>query len=166
MAAFTYRLQTLLDQREELKKHAERELVALEQEFKKQTERMQTLQQTVQDLTEKHRQMKRDLLSKPGQGAALNAQKVQERIEYVKAVGFQVEEAQADVITQRGVIEQCESDVQHGKKRVQEATREVEVLQKHRTKQEDRFRRELQEKEDLMLDEIGNVLYANRSRSL
>lgn len=166
MAAFTYRLQTLLDQKEELKKQAERELVGLEAELKKQTERMQTLQDTVQALTEKHRQMRRDLFSKPDPSGALNAHKVQERMEYAKAVAFQVEDAQADVITQRGVIEQCESDVQLGKKRVQEATREVEVLQKHRTKQEERFRRELQEKEDLMLDEIGNVLYTNRSRAL
>ncbi|HEX3821579.1 MAG TPA: hypothetical protein VHW45_14690 [Candidatus Sulfotelmatobacter sp.] len=166
MAAFTYRLQTLLDQKEQLKKQAARELVALEEELRKQTARMQTLQQAVQELTEKRRQMRRDLLSNPAQGAALNAQMVQERAEYAKVVGFQIEDAQADVVTQRGVIEQCESDVQQGKRRAQEANREVEILQKHRAKQEERFRRELQEKEDLMLDEIGNVLYTNRSRSL
>jgi flagellar biosynthesis chaperone FliJ len=166
MAAFTYRLQTLLDQKEELKKQAERELVALEEDLKQQTARMEALQKTVQELTEKRNLMRRDLLSKPGQGMALNAQKVQERMEYAKAVGFQIEDAQTDVITQRGVIEQCESDVQQGKNRVQEANREVEVLQKHRAKQEERFRRELQVREELMLDEIGNVLYTNRSRSL
>ncbi len=84
MAAFTYRLQTLLDQKEELKKQAERELVGLEAELKKQTERMQTLQDTVQALTEKHRQMRRDLFSKPDPSGALNAHKVQERMEYAE----------------------------------------------------------------------------------
>src|SRR5215475_42907 len=111
MAAFTYRLQTLLDQKEEFKKQAERELVALEEELRRQMARMQTLQEAVQNLTEKRRQMRRDLMS-PGQGATLSAQKVQERIEYTKAVGFQIEDAQAEVVTQRGAIEQCESEVQ------------------------------------------------------
>jgi len=166
MAAFSYRLQTLLDQKEEFKKQAERELVALEEELEQQRTRLQILQETVEELTERRRQMRRDLLGSPGPNAAVSGLKVQERIEYEKAVGLQVEEAQADVITQRGVIERCELDVQQGKKRVQEATREVDVLQKHRAKQEERYRRELQEKEDLMLDEIGNVLYTNRSRSL
>src|SRR5215813_7725082 len=123
MAAFTYRLQTLLDQKEELKKQAERELVALEEDLRRQIASLETLQETVQTLTEKRQQMRRDLLN-PGQGATLSAQKVQERIEYTKAVGFQIEDAQAEVVTQRGVIEQCEFEVQQGKKSVQEANRE------------------------------------------
>jgi hypothetical protein len=54
--------------------------------------------------------------------------------------------------------------VQDAKGRVEEARREAEVLAKHRKKQEERFLREAQAKEDLELDEIGNVLYSTRQR--
>ena len=110
--------------------------------------------------------MRRELLSKPADGVALNAMKVQERVEYARAVALQIEDAQGDVNSQRSVVDQCETRVREAKKQVQAATREVEILQKHRAKQEERFVRELREKEDLELDEIGNVLYMTRRRSI
>jgi flagellar biosynthesis chaperone FliJ len=166
MAAFTYRLQLLLEQKEGIKKEAERDLVQAEKELEEQKRRLRELQQTVKDLVEKRQHMQRELLAKPTEGGALNARTVQERIEYSKAVGLQIEDAQSDVNSQHGRVEQCESEVREKRKRVQEATREVEILQKHRAKQEERFRRELREKEDLELDEIGNVLFMTRRRSI
>jgi flagellar biosynthesis chaperone FliJ len=165
MAAFIYRLQLLLEQKEEIKKEAERSLVQAEKELQSQVERLHALQQTVKELVEKRLQMQRELL-KPAEGGALNARTVQERIEYSKAVGLQIEDAQSDVNSQHMRVEQCETDVRENRKRMQEANREMEILQKHRAKQQERFQRELREKEDLELDEIGNVLFMTRRRSL
>lgn len=165
MAAFTYRLQLLLEQKEEIKKDAERNLLQAEKVLEEQVERLHALQQTVKDLIERRQQMQRELLAKPADGA-LNARTVQERIEYSKAVGMQIEDAQSEVNSQHIRVEQCETDVRESRKRVQEANREVEILQKHRAKQEERFQRELREKEDLELDEIGNVLFMTRRRSI
>lgn len=164
MAAFIYRLQLLLEQKEEIKKEAERSLVQAEKELQSQVERLHALQQTVKELVEKRLQMQRELL-KPAEGGALNARTVQERIEYSKAVGLQIEDAQSDVNSQHMRVEQCETDVRENRKRMQEANREMEILQKHRAKQQERFQRELRE-EDLELDEIGNVLFMTRRRSL
>jgi flagellar biosynthesis chaperone FliJ len=162
---FSYRLEPLLEQKEELKKDAERELGESQKELESQQATLRSLQQALQALVEKRQQMRRELLSKPADGLALNAMKVQERVEYAKAVALQIEDAQGDVNAQRSVVDQCETRVQEAKKQVQAATREVEILQKHRAKQEERFVRELREKEDLELDEIGNVLYMTRRRS-
>lgn len=163
---FSYRLEPLLEQKEEIKKDAERDLGESQKELESQQATLRSLQHALQALVEKRQQMRRELLSKPADGAALNAMKVQERVEYAKAVALQIEDAQGDVNSQRSVVDQCEARVREAKKQVQAATREVEILQKHRSKQEERFVRELREKEALELDEIGNVLYMTRRRSI
>ena len=166
MGTFIYRLQPLLEQKEEVKKQAERELGQLEKELEKQLATLDELQRALQQLIERRQQMRRELLKTPEGAAALNAAKVQERIEYANAVAMQIQDAQSDVNSQRSLVEECQERVQEGRARVQTANREVEVLQKHRAKQEERFVRELREKEDQELDEIGSVLYMTRRRSI
>lgn len=166
MSAFTYRLQLLLDQREELNKAAANHLLQEEVELEKQQERMHCLQKLLQELIEKRKQMRRELLKAPAEGGALDVMKVQERTVYIDAVSAQVDDVQSDIVSQRTAIDECRDRVRQAKNRLEEASREVEVLRKHRAKQEDRFQRELDEKEERTLDEIGNVLYTTRRRSI
>ena len=166
MAQFTYRLQRLLEQKEEARKEAERELTRQEHELEAQRSALQSLQQRETELVERREHMRRDLLKQPGEGVALAASEVTKRSEDVKVVGLQIEEAKKDVSSQRVVVELCETRVQQAKRRVEEARREVEVLTKHRAKQEERFQRALQVQEELELDEIGNVLHAARRRPI
>jgi len=166
MTQFTYRLQPLLEQKEEAEKEAEREQARQEQELQSQLAALRSLQQRERELVEKREQLRRELLSKPGEHGALTAREVLARSEYVQAVGFEIEEARNDVLAQRQLVEQCEIRVQEAKQRVAEARREVEVLTKHRAKQEERFLRELQVQEERALDEIGNALYTNRRRPI
>ncbi len=164
MAQFKYRLQLLLEQKEDAKKEAERQLARLQHELEMQVAALQALQQREKELVEKRARLRRELMAKPGEQAALMAHEVLERSEFVKVVGSQIAEVRNDVLLQRAVIETCELKVQEAKKSVEEAKREVEVLTKHRAKQEERFVREQLAKEDLELDEIGNVLYTTRRR--
>lgn len=166
MTGFKYRLQLLLEHKQEIKKEAERELLRREEELENQRATLEILRRRMQELIEKRHQLQRDLLSHPHMGPSLSGREVQQRIEYIKALGFQIEEAQADVSTQRTVVEDWQQRVQQAKKEVEDANREVEVLQKHRTKQEERFRREQEKQEELALDEIGNVLYTSRRTSI
>ena len=75
-----------------------------------------------------------------------------------------IEQARKDVLSQQMVIEERELSVELAKERVKQARREVEILVKHRSKQEERFSREEQVKEELALDEVGNVLYTTRKQ--
>ena len=162
MTQFTYRLQPLLEQKQEARKEAERELRRREQELDAQLAVLHSLQSQEQKLVEKRDQWRRDMLTKPGQGQALSGREVLERAEYVKALKLEIEDAKSAVLSQGLVVEQCEARMQASRERVEDARREVEVLTKHRSKQEERFLRERQAKEELALDEIGNVLYAAR----
>jgi len=162
MSGFVYRLRLLLERKEEAQKEAEAEVARREEELQLQIKHLEELKQREKDLMAKRVQMRRDLLAKPDSGQPLSAQDVQQRAEFVKAVGFQIEQAGNDVLAQRGVVESCEARVAQAKEWAKEARREVEVLTKHRSKQEELFLREEQAKEDLALDEIGNVLYSTR----
>jgi flagellar biosynthesis chaperone FliJ len=164
MAQFTYRLQLLLEQKEDAKREAERELARREHELEMQVAALRSLQQRQKELVERRERLRRELMAKPGEQGTLMAHEVLERSEFVKVVGLQIDEARNDVQLQRTVVETYELKVQEAKKSVEEAKREVEVLTKHRAKQEERFLREQQAKEDLELDEVGNVLYTTRRR--
>ena len=166
MSGFQYRLQRLLEHKQEIKKQAEQQLRRREEELEKQQATLENLRRRLQELVEKRQQLQRDLLSNPYMGETLSGREVQQRIECIKAIGLEIEQAQADVSTQRTVVEDWQRRVEQAKKEVQDANREVEVLQKHRAKQEERFLREQERQEELALDEIGNVLYTSRRTSL
>ena len=159
---FIYRLQLLLEHKEEAKKEAERDLLNEEEQLQAQLKILQSLRQQEQDLRTRREQARRDLLAAPQLEDALSAQEVQQRSGYVKELGHQIEQARNDVLSQQIVIEERELSVELAKERVKQARREVEILAKHRSKQEERFFREEQVKEELVLDEVGNVLYTTR----
>ena len=164
MTQFVYRLQKLLGLKEEARNECERQLRRREEELEAQKKQLQALQHRVQELIERREQLRHEVFS-AGHGGTLAAQEAQQRHEYIKFVGLQIEEANNDVSSQRVLVGKCESEVSQARKHMEEANREVEVLQKHRSRQEERFLRELQAKEELALDEIGNVLYSTRRQA-
>ena len=165
MNGFIYRLQLLLNQKEEAKKEAERELRRQEEQLLAQLKVLESLQCKEKELLASRQQHRRDLLAKSDGEAPLSAQEVQLRSDYIKDLGFQIEQVRNSILSQRVVIEERESMVKRASENLKEAKREVEVLAKHRSKQEQRFLREQQAKEELALDEIGNVLYTTRRRA-
>jgi len=164
MTQFVYRLQLLLERKEETKKESEKQLAEREKDLQEQVEILEALQQGEQKLIAQRQQLRRDLLRKSDETESLTAREVQERQEYLKLVGLQIEEARREVLSQRVVVEQYESRVMEARHHVEEARRELEVLTKHRARQEERFLRDLQVKEELALDEVGNVLFTTRRR--
>jgi len=164
MTQFVYRLQLLLERKEEAKKESEKQLAEREKDLQEQVQILEALQQGEQKLIAQRQQLRRDLLRKSDETESLTAREVQERQEYLKLVGLQIEEARREVLSQRVVVEQYESRVMEARHHVEEARRELEVLTKHRARQEERFLRDLQVKEELALDEVGNVLFTTRRR--
>lgn len=162
---FVYRLQLLLERKEEAQKEAEREVTQREQELQTQNKMLEEVKRREKELIARRQQMRRDLLSKASPDASLSAGDVQQRAEYVKAMVFEIEQAGNDILAQNEVVETCRLKLDQAKGVAQEARREVEVLTKHRSRQEERYRREEQAKEDLALDEVGNVLYSTRRSS-
>jgi flagellar biosynthesis chaperone FliJ len=165
MSKFTYRLQLLLERKEAAKKDAERELARAEQELQAAIEVLESLQRREKELIRRRAQLRRDLLSKPDTGDTLTAGEVRQRSQNVKALGLHIQEVRSEVLLQHETVEQHELRVEQAKAHVADTRREVEVLTKHRMKQQERFLRDLLAKEELALDEVGNVLYTTRRRT-
>lgn len=164
MSQFVYRLQLLLERKEEAKRESEKQLAEREKDLQEQVKVLESLQDSEKKMIVQRQQLRRDLLGKSDETESLAAREVQERSEYVKVVAMQIEDARREVLSQRVVVEQYESRVMEARHHVEEARREVEVLTKHRARQEERFLRDLQVKEELALDEVGNVLFTTRRR--
>jgi len=162
MSGFIYRLRLLLEHKEEAKKEAERELASEEEQLQAQLKVLESLRAQEQRLRHEREQARQNLLSAPQGDQPLSASEVQRRSGYVKELGQQIEQARKDVLSQQMAIEERELSVELAKERVKQTRRELEILVKHRSKQEERFSREEQAKEELMLDEVGNVLYTTR----
>src|SRR5215813_10338819 len=162
MSGFIYRLQLLLEHKEGAKKEAERELAREEEQLEHQMKLLESLRVEEKELRNKREKVRRDLLATSHEQQSLSSEDVQQRSRYVKELGHRIEQARNDVLSQQTVIEERELSVELAKERVSQARREVEILVKHRSKQEERFLREKRAKEELELDEIGNVLYTTR----
>src|SRR5581483_9591299 len=161
MSGFIYRLRVLLEHKEQAKKEAERQLSKEEEQLQAQLKVLESLRSQEQELHYRHEHARRELLIAP-QDQTLTVQEVQQRSGYVKELGYQVQQARKEVLSQQIVIEESEMSVELAKERLKQARREVEILIKHRSKQEERFLRDEQAKEELALDEVGNVLYTTR----
>ncbi len=161
MSGFIYRLRVLLEHKEQAKKEAERQLSKEEEQLQAQLKVLESLRSQEQELRYRREHARRELLIAP-QDQTLTAQEVQQRSGYVKELGYQVQQARKEVLSQQIVIEESEMSVELAKERLKQARREVEILVKHRSKQEERFLRDEHAKEELALDEVGNVLYTTR----
>jgi YscO-like protein len=162
MSEFKYRLQLLLEHKEDAKKEAERELVRQDEQLRVQVTLLDSLKVRERELRDKREQARQDLLVIPTQDQKLLARDVQQRSEYVKELSCQIEQAKGEVLSQQVVVEEREVNVELAKEHLKQARRELEILDKHRSKQEERFLREQLAKEELALDEVGNVLYTTR----
>lgn len=165
MTRFAYRLARLLEQKEEANKEAERAVTQAEQELEGQRLRLEELKHREVELSRSRDEMRLQLLTPVAEAGSISGREVALRTENLKAMGLQVEEAKNDVFSQRLVIEQGEQRVAEAKHHAEDTRREVEVLTKHRAKQEQRFLREQAAQEELALDEVGNVLFTTRRQS-
>jgi flagellar biosynthesis chaperone FliJ len=163
MELFRYRLQPLLDQKLERKKEAEEAFAERQNELRAEQERLAQLECTVEELTRKKSQLRRERLSSPAR-QPLTGHQIQQRTEYLHAVEVDLEGAKDAVFSQRMTIAEAEERVAEARRELGRATREVETLDKHRNKLEERFRREVERKDAVEAEEIGNMLYMRNRR--
>jgi flagellar biosynthesis chaperone FliJ len=165
MAQFTYRLQTLLEQKERARAEAEKALAKAERERDDEIQKLREMELKQKQLVEKRDQVRREMLAARAGSGTLMARDAQGRSDFVRFMGTEIERARAEVIAQGSVVEQHHARVTEASVKSQTAKRELDLLSKHRARLEERYRRVLETKEELLLDEIGNALYSTRRRS-
>jgi flagellar export protein FliJ len=159
MGAFQFRLQPLLDREIERRNKAQEALAARQAELRVEMETAAELRRRETRIEERRTTRRRELLA----GAATGAE-VQQRAEYLAALGHDLEAAHDAVFSQQMVVREAEDKVAHARGQLAECSRRVEVLQKYRGRLEERWRKEAERKQAVEQDEMGNVLYLTRRR--
>jgi flagellar biosynthesis chaperone FliJ len=163
MSQFRYRLQPLLNEKLALKGDAEEALAKRQAELRAEQEKLETLNHRVDALCGRKSAFRANLLAGSAAGG-IDGMDAQLRRDYVRGLDQDIEEARDAVLSQKTVIDGCVEHVAAARRELAGRTREVEVLKKHRERLEQRFLRELERKDALEQDEIGNVLYMSRRR--
>ncbi len=159
MAQFRYRLEVLLDQKNRQQEKAQENLVEQRNQLKDALDNLSRLREAKEEKERSRRDRRARLLSgSPG------GDEVRQRADYLKALDADVLEAKRKILLQQITVTDCEEQVEVAKKQFEEAVREVQILEKHRAKAEQKFRRDQDEAEQRELDEIGSVLHAARKR--
>jgi flagellar export protein FliJ len=158
MAKFRFRLQPLLEQKEKLLDDAEKQMTARQKELEAERAEMERLKQREKDLIAQRQDLRLNML-KTAEGERLTGEELVRRRTFVEALGQDIESARDAVFSQRMVLEECEEKLAKAKAYVAECKREVEILVKYRDRLQERHRKEEERKEELELDEVGNMLY-------
>ncbi len=161
--AFHYRLQPVLDEKEQQKESAERLLAQRQAELRRERDRLEELRAQETVAARRKSEHRTNLLNvSPGQ--PLTGELVRDRAAQVKLLDEQVEQARDSVFSQQISIEDAEDRLSAARRGLTDATREYETLKKHREKAEEAFRKEIERKEAIEQDEIGSLLYETRRR--
>jgi len=163
MPSFKYRLQPLLDQKIRLKEQAEEVFVEKQRQLRLACERLDQLRAAEQTLMVKKQLLRRNLLLSDG-GLSNSGIEIRRRREHLQSVSLELEAAKDAVFAQELFIEDCKEQVSLAQRHLSKCARDVEILDKHREKLEKRFQREMDKKEALEMDEIGNMLYTGKAQ--
>ena len=159
MPAFPYRLQPLLDQKLERKQEAERAQVERRKELRESEARLAELQSRQGELETERTACRTSLLSGESTG-----EEIRRRRDDLSLATRRVEDIKDDVMAQRIEIEERVEVLENATAALAAATREVEVLNKHRSRSERRWLAERERKEAIEQDEIAAALFQTRRR--
>jgi flagellar biosynthesis chaperone FliJ len=158
-AQFQYRLQVLLDRKAREQEEAERALGAAHAGLRLQRERLEQEKRIQEEIA-----LRRDTARRPAAGGTISSQSMGCHADYLRGLEFDLNQAKDAVYAQVYAVEEAEEKVEQARAALAEATRQADVLRKHREKAESRWRRAQERMEALEQEEIGAVLHEARRR--
>ncbi len=159
MAVFRYRLEALLDQKHEAKEAAQRKLAACRAEEGAAQAQLEEMEAKVREAAE----LKTKARDQEFEDEVSMADVAARRVDFA-IYSRRLEEARDAVLSQRIHIEELAELTEAASAALAEASREYEVLLKHRAKAEAEFRAEADRKETLDQEEIAAAMFESRRR--
>src|SRR5262249_831880 len=144
-----------------LKEQAEEALAEKRKQLELAGEKLEELRASEQTLAIKRQSLRRDLLLSHS-AQAITGLEIRRRREHLQSVSLELEAAKDAIFAQQLFIEECKEQLDQAQQHLVACSREVEILNKHRQKLEQRVQREADRKEAQELDEIGNMLYIGK----
>lgn len=159
---FVYRLQLLLEQREAALEEAQRNLGAMIAGLEEAKRTLGALEQAASVAVKVHAEAANSfgaVAQEPMTGAQM-----MERVERVRGLLREANLAKDEVLEQKIAVQDAEDLVEESRTKLADAMRAVEVLRKHRSRAQEKYRRGEEQREAGEMDEAGMVQF-NRGRN-
>lgn len=159
MPQFHYRLQTLLHQKVEHKQEAERLQLQRRKELRQSEQALAALLARQEELETARAACRAGLFCGESSG-----EEMRRRRDDVALAARRVEDVKDEVMAQRIAIEERNEQLDAATSALASATRELEVLNKHRSRSERRWMAEAERKEAIEQDDIASALHQTQRR--
>ena len=158
MPSFKYRLKPLLEQRQRALDAAEETVVERQKELRQAELQKELLESEQRRVAQKLLDGRRTLFH-PTDGRPLTSDELMRRRLFLVTLAEELERLKDAIFSQQLAIADAAERLDESRSHESECRRAVEIMEKHRTKLEKRFRAEIEQKEALEQDELGNVMY-------
>ena len=159
MPQFKYRLQPLLDVKSERKQQAQRDLGQRMADLKTEQDALGEMQAERERVEKKLEAAKFVPL---GGAAGASVESIRQYTDYLRGLGADVEKARDAEFSQRLRLREFEDRAAAARRHLADCSRELEVLNKHRERLEQRFVRAEEKKDAAEQDEIGSAMFYTR----
>ena len=158
-----YRLQIVLERKEEARDEAARHLAEMREQLHKEQQEEARLREELRQNRERQREEYENML-KGGPTGGLNVSETHQALNYIKYLDVKAKELDGAIEVQKIRVQKAEKAVEEALQELIQASRELQVMQKHKERWEKKMRFERERKDQEETNEIGNVIYvANRS---
>lgn len=157
MAQFRYRLQTLLDQKVRAKEEAQQALAAAQRELRTEQEELEACRREQEAGADRLRRARAERVS-PATGGS-SGELMLLRRDYIGRLKDECDDASDATGAQELRVTEAGERLAAARETLASASREVEVLEKHRARLERRFNDEAGRKEALDQEEMANVIF-------
>lgn len=157
-----YKLQSVLDVRERVKQEAARRVAARRAQLAEAEAELSRLQRLVTECRARQESARANMLAQL-EGGTQAHRVVSERM-HLADLREQERELTERVVEQQKVVALAESEVESALSALVEASKELQVIEKHREEQARQARRAEQRREQKLSDEIGAVIYGRKGR--
>lgn len=159
-----YRLQPVLEQRERRKQQAERALGEAKQRLRAEQQRLEEMLEVRRQLDAKRIETTRrfeELLTQPGVPIAEESLR---HDRYQQVLAEQAARMDAEIAQQRRAVAAAERGVAEAQAALLKAATDLQAMEKHKEKWEEKVRREAREREQEVQEELGQAMWLQQQR--
>ena len=162
MPEFKYRLQPLLDLKVERKAQLQLELAARQKELAAEQEALVEMTGNRTRMQDKLAASRKELLNRSG---GSSGRIIEQHKNYMMGLTADLEAAKAAEFAQHSRVRKFEENVEKARQALAECSREVDVLNKHRSRVQKRFLEAAERQEAVEQDEMSNAIFNRRRGS-
>lgn len=161
MAVFRFRLQFVVDQKIRTKEAAEKSMAECQRELQEEQTTLARLRRKADDLAGKIATARRQMVQPPPP----LIHNLGQCVEHLRGLTHDAEDLRETALAQELVVEDAEAKLHQAREHLAACSRDAEILNRFKEKQQCRFIQDEKRREEIEQDEAGNLLHLIRKRT-